>query len=294
MSVSLALGLSVYLVGALQDPDLDTVLSRAGDYVQSYGRDLGMMIAREVYVQRTPVASVASLPAAPGLAGNIRAPMRLESQDREMVSDYMMVRLPDEGEQWVGFRAIVEVDGRAIPNRVERLQELFTGSAEEAIDRWREISNESARYNIGPVKRNTNVPTFALLILAGGNPDGFEFEHVGNDRVESLEVWVIEYVERATPTLITGVNGEDLFAHGRLWIDPNDGRVVRTEVRTGDPKSELRSEVTVRYRPDAELGIWVPRDMKERYDVGDARIEGTAKYSNFQRFNVSVDTSVTK
>jgi hypothetical protein len=40
--------------------------------------------------------------------------------------------------------------------------------------------------------------------------------------------------------------------------------------------------------------MWVPLDMKERYKVGDTEIEAVAKYSNFQRFNVSVDTSVEK
>ena len=77
-----------------------------------------------------------------------------------------------------------------------------------------------------------------------------------------------------------------------MWIDPVDGRVVRTEVRTGGKHSALRSEITVRYRLNAELGIWVPRDMKERYKIGDGQIEATAKYSNFQQFQVSVGTSL--
>lgn len=277
-----------------QELDLEAVLARATEYVHTYQRDLGMVIAREVYVQSMPVASQASLPAAPGLAGNIRAPMRLESHERKMVSDYMMVRLPGDDEQWTGFRAIVEVDGRTVDDRVERIQGLFEGSEAEAVDRWRKLSQESARYNIGAVNRNTNVPTFALLVLEGGNPDSFDFERIENDRVDGLDVWVIAYRELASPTLITGRNGEDIAAYGRLWVDPVDGRVVRTEVRTGEPNSELQSEVTVRYRLNEELGIWVPRDMKERYKVGDTRIEATAKYTDFQRFNVSVDTDVAK
>jgi len=34
--------------------------------------------------------------------------------------------------------------------------------------------------------------------------------------------------------------------------------------------------------------------MRERYKLGDERVEGTAKYSNFERFKVTVDTSIGK
>lgn len=77
-------------------------------------------------------------------------------------------------------------------------------------------------------------------------------------------------------------------------VDRSGRWTRRPEVRTGGKHSALRSEITVRYRLNAELGIWVPRDMKERYKIGDGQIEATAKYSNFQQFQVSVDTSLSK
>ena len=278
----------------VQAPELETVLSRASEYVQSYERALGMVIAREVYVQRVPTASVASMPAAPGSAGSFRTGFRPEDQDRRLVSDYMMVHLPGEGDQWVGFRAVLEVDGHPVRDRLERLQGMLDGSFEAAVDLWRKLSEESARYNVGGLIRNTNVPTFALIVLRGEQLDRFDFERVGKERVEGLDVWVISYRERATPTIITDLHGGDVLVYGRMWIDPVDGRVVRTEVRTGGRLSTLRSEITVRYRLNAELGIWVPRDMKEHYRIGDGRIEATARYSNFQQFKVSVDTSLSK
>ena len=279
---------------AMQTPELEAVLSRASEYVESYERALGTVIAREVYVQRVPIRSVGSMPEGPGLAGSFRTRSRLQYQERRLLSDFMMVRLPSEGDQWMGFRAVVEVDGRAVRDRVERLQELLEGSEEEAIERWRKLSEESARFNIGRVIRSTNVPTFALLVLRDEYLDRFEFKRIGNKRVEGLDVWVISYRERATPTLITDLDGGDVFAHGRMWIDPVDGRLVRTEMRTGGEDSELRAEITVRYRPNAELGIWVPRDMKERYQARGGQMEATAEYSNFQQFKVSVDTSLSR
>ena len=103
---------------------------------------------------------------------------------------------------------------------------------------------------------------------------------------------MIQYRERISPTLIGDLRGGDVFAHGRLWIDPVDGRLVRTEMLTGDD-SPMRSQTTVRYRPDGELGIWVPYDMQERFESRDGRrLEATASYSNFQQFTVSVGALV--
>ena len=287
-------GLAIILAGqATPKPDLETVLSRASDYVQEYERTLGMVIAREEYFQRVPAGGSASLPAAPGLAGNIRTPFQLEDQERRLLSDYMMVRLQDD-EQWVGFRAVLEVDGKPVRDRVDRLQEVLAGSVEETVELWQRLSRESARYNIGNLTRNTNVPTFALLVLRADHQHRFEFEHSSYDRVKEFDVWEISFRERDTPTLIQNAQGENIFMHGRMWVDPVGGRIVRTEVRTGDNNSELRSEVTVRYRAYPDLDVWVPRDMKERYHIGDSRIDAEAKYSDYQQFKVSVDTTISK
>ena len=270
---------------AQQEPELETVLSRASAYVESYEQALGMMIAREEYRQRVP-------PIVDWLGG--RKTYLSDAQERHLLSDYMMVRLPsEEGDQWAGFRAVIEVDGRPVSDRLERLQTIFEGSMEETLELWQKLSAESARYNIGGVTRNINVPTFALGILREENRDRFEFERIDDDRVEGLDVWVIAYEERATPTLITN-RQEDVFARGRMWVDPVDGRIVRTVVRTDDEANELQSEIRVRYQPNDELGIWVPRDMRERYKLGRERVEGTAKYSNFQQFEVTVGTSIGK
>ena len=277
--------LTVY---AIQAPELETVLSRAGEYVERYERALGTVIAREVYTQTDRVPDIDVI------TGGRGAPLRsFRYQRRRLLSDFLMIRSASQGGRWRGFRAVVEVDGRPVRDRLERLQETFAGSAETLVARWRKLAEESARYNIGSFLRSTNVPTFALTILRDEHRHRFEFERVGDERVEGLNVWVIQYRERVTPTLIADLRGGDVFAHGKMWIDPVDGRLVLTEVLTGDEDSPMRSQTTVRYRPDAELGIWVPYDMQERYESRDGRsLEATASYSNFQQFDVSVETSV--
>ena len=273
-----------------QSPELETVLSRAGEYIERYEPALGTVIAREVYTQTDRVPD---LERSLGLGG---APARsFRSQRRRMLSDFLMVRPASPGDRWMGFRAVVEVDGRPVRDRLERLQATLEVSTETLVARWRKLAEESARYNIGSFIRSTNVPTFALTILRDEYRHRFEFEHVDDERVEGLNVWVIQYRERATPTLIDDGRGGNVFAHGRMWIDPVDGRLARTEVLTGDGDSPMRSQTTVRYRPDDELGIWVPYGMQERYEGRNGqRLEATASYSNFQQFNVSVGTSVSQ
>ena len=288
--------IGLVLVGAFhqapldgQEPTLATVLSRAALYVEQYERDLGTLIAEEGYVQRAPLENPQF--SSPSRGGFYR-PSNYER--RRMRSDFLMLRLASAGEQWVGFRVVVEVDGRTIRDRMERLQSVLGGTREMALDQWRALAEESARFNIGSIIRNTNVPTFALVILKSEYQDRFEFEHVDDDEVEGLDVWVIWYRERRSPTLIADpFRRADVPVHGHLWVDPADGRLVRTELRTGDDRAAFRSEITVRYQPNDDLGVWVPRDMRERYDGREGMLfEGNATYSDFQQFGVSVDTAV--
>ena len=134
-----------------QEPELEIVLSRASAYVESYEQALGMMIAREEYRQRVP-------PIVDRLGR--RKVYLSDDQERHLLSDYMMVRLPsEEGDRWAGFRAVIEVDGRPVSDRLERLQTIIESSMEETLELWQKLHEESARYNIGGVTRNINVPT---------------------------------------------------------------------------------------------------------------------------------------
>ena len=107
----LVTGLAAY---AMQAPQLDTVLSQAGRYVQDYERALGMTIAGEEYVQRVPLQGPGTLFL--GTGGVERFP-RLEYRWQRLLSDFLMGRLGSEGDQWVGFRAVREVNGHQVRDR---------------------------------------------------------------------------------------------------------------------------------------------------------------------------------
>ena len=205
-----------------------------------------------------------------------------------------MMRFPTADKQWGGFRVVVEVDGREVRDRMDRVQEVLTRPTESAIAQWRAMADESARFNLGDVLRSTNVPTFALVVLHQEHRDRFEFKHVDDDQIEGRRVWVIEFKEVRGPTLIIDpIKGINVPIHGRLWVDPTDGLIARSEMKTGRPEGELESEITVRYQPQTELGVWVPHDMRESYKSrGQNLFEGHARYSDYQRYGVSVEEEV--
>ena len=282
----------------LQTIDITTVLNNATAYAERYEPALGLVIAEEEYDQRAPITDIAFRAAgAPSgsrytsSTGRRSLRARQEFHERRTKADFLMMRLPTADNQWVGFRVVVEVDGREVRDRMDRVQEVLTRPTESAIAQWRAMAEESARFNLGDVLRSTNVPTFALVVLHREHRDRFEFKHVDDDRIEGRRVWVIEFEEVRGPTLIidpiTGINGP---THGRLWVDPTDGLIARSEMKTGRPEGELESEITVHYQPQTDLGVWVPRDMRESYKSrGQNLFEGHARYSDYQRYGVSVE-----
>ena len=103
----------------------------------------------------------------------------------------------------------------------------------------------------------------------------------------------------------TTERGADLPAEGRFLLDPGRGTVLRSEVRFrfgADPTaaivtryggiaSEARATITTTYRAEPGLAIWVPVEMKERYEGGSFGYgtDAVARYSRFRRFEVTVE-----
>ena len=82
-------------------------------------------------------------------------------------------------------------------------------------------------------------------------------------------------------------DGDDLLTRGRFWIDPTNGRVVRSELIAGDARVERTARITVGYRLFPALNLWLPAQMHEVYETTDTTshsttITGTATYSHYR------------
>jgi hypothetical protein len=270
-------------------PNLNTVLARASAYVEEFREKLSGIVAEETYEQQE-------------IPGN----------RRELRSDLLLIR-SETFPRWLQFRDTFEVDGRAVRDRAERLTRLFFDPA-TAMERAKRIATESSRYNLGAVARTINVPLMPFVFLERDVQPRFRFARAGgNQRAEvpepqaghfrvSTEVWVIRFEERYRPTIVRdSVNQKDVPSQGRFWVEPSSGRILMSEMRSDHPG--IRAEITVNYQSEPLSGLLVPTAMFERYTnivpsgrrPGSqywGRIEATATYGKFRRFQVEVDQRV--
>jgi hypothetical protein len=189
---------------------------------------------------------------------------------------------------WSPFRDVFEVDRIPVRDREERLAKLFLSKADRADsndENAQAIAEESARYNLGAVQRTINNPVFALLFLQPDIRSHFKFTPGKPDRKTGDDIRVVEYVEELRPTVIHGGAGRDMPAFGRFWIENSTGRIVKAEVRV--EVSDVKANLTTTFRTEERLGIDVPAEFREDYDLRDGRVSGVASYSRFRRFQVN-------
>jgi hypothetical protein len=272
-----------------EDPALEALLTRATWYALDFVTKLSSVVAEERYTQDSNVA-LATVPI-PGLSrGGVPSSVpRGSAKHRELKSDFLIVK--SNGDFWEPFRDVFEVDHIPVRDRDERLSKLFLHPTGDTEERARAIAEESARYNLGSVRRTINNPVFALIFLQPDLRWHFRFTFGKPDRRMGDDVRVVEYVEEARPTIITGLPGQDMAAYGRFWIEAASGRVVKTEVRVDE--RGVKAILTTVFRADERLGIDVPAEMRESYELADSHVTGTATYGRFRRFEVNATEDIT-
>ncbi len=275
------LAVAVASLSAGQDAELtlDIVLARAAAYVTSYLSRLSGIVAEEHYRQN--------------VLGSQRRGWPQLREFRELRSDLLLVKTGN-GDTWLQFRDVFEVDRKPIRDRDERLYKLFVGASADAATQAAAIQAESSRYNIGPIMRTINMPMLALVLFDRINQPRFIYQQgkPGNvKRFSSLaaepDVWLIEYREVLGRTVVRGAEDKDIPSHGRVWIDSRTGRFLRTELISED--TEVRAVIDVSYRAEAGLDLLVPAEMRETYELRRTltRIDGRATYGRFRQFTVT-------
>jgi len=258
-----ALILAIALQSVAAEPALDTVMHRAGEYVTEFYRKLSGIVAEERYVQTWEIIWSGPRKGATNLG------------QRRILSDLLLIK--------------------PVQDRHERLPTLLSDRSASAAAQVERILEESARYNIGTIDRNVNVPLLAMRFLEPENQPAFKFRrtadrttaniHLAPDadgvfRV-SAEVWAIEYDEVRRPTIIRTQGRKDLPSHGRFWIEPETGRVLMSELRAGD--RNVRGTIDVSYQSEPLVGMLVPIEMREEYFAkGGSHITGVASYGRFR------------
>jgi hypothetical protein len=258
---------------------LPEVLGRAATYVGRFDAAVASVVAEEHYHQKYTMPD-----ALPG--GRSARPYE---EKRDIKSDFLMVR-SQESDLWIPFRDVYEVDGKPVREREERLTRLLVDASGSTYDRARRLTEEGARYNLGPVRRTVNIPTQALQFLRAANQRRSVFRKTGDERVDGIAAWQIQFEEVGLPTLIRTTGGASLPATGSFWIDPVSGMVLRTLIRTR--LDDFRAEIEVGFAPSDVVDIMLPSELRERYRGRGYQLDGVATYTRFRRFRITTDETV--
>jgi hypothetical protein len=285
-----------------QAPELPDVVARTGAWVAAFEKSFSTVVAEERYVQLVkPWFGVPHSPAdEPELVWS-DDPKRMPSnrpnaplERRQIRSDVLLVQAP--GERWTCYRDVFEVAGRPVRNREDRVKRLFLSQSAEDRAQLKRIADEGARYNLGGLFRNFNVPTFPILMAHPRHQARATFTRRSDERIGETTYWVVAFQERQTPAFVRTPKGVDMPIAGRLWVDPATGRIARARVEIDDRTIGLRSVIQTEFGQDPALGS-VPRAMWEWYRTTTPRVSGNlapddfveclATYSNFRRFQVT-------
>ncbi len=254
------------------DPQLAIILARLAEYLAVYVRDFGNVVAEEDYNQRLVRGGGGS------------------NTTRHLKSDLLLVLTSAEA-GWTQYRDVFEVDGRLVRDREARVQKLFLENPADASRLARDISNEGARYNVGTLFRNINTPTLPLEYLSPNRVGGLSFWRDGEDTVDGIRAVKLAFEETARPTLVQPDNMRaDAPASGTYWVDPLNGRILKTRISVTAGRAEMTT--TVAYKPAPGLGLWAPSEMNERYSTPTEEIEGRAVYRSFRSFNVTTEMKI--
>jgi VWFA-related protein len=246
--------------------DVAPVLEAAGRYLVEFQERFRNIVAEETYRQ---------------WADSDRQIRKM----RTLRSDIVFVTVPGDV-PWITFRDVYEVDGQEVRDREARLETLFSNPDASTLDRANAILHESARFNLGPTYRTVNAPTLALVMLLPQHQGRFRWKRKGTRRYSGREGVELRAVEVGRPTLVHQLDGQDVPATARFWIEPGSGRALRTEAHYEVPRGEgavfdAECWINTQYRPEPALAVWVPDNMYER-----CAIEARARYSNYRRFQV--------
>ena len=262
-------------LGQENPPSLNVVLERATQYVTQYEADLGNLIGSEEYSQNVT------------LLDNSTPPRVAKRMQRRTSSDFLIIQV---GPEWAALRKVNRVDGLKVKDTEPAFEDAFDNSPEANGKRLQDMRNESTAYNLGDIRRDINLPTFALKVLRKSEVSRFSFERGGTSKIDGIQTWTVRFREQTGRSLVVGGKGENLYSKGTVWIEPETGRVLQTEFEVENPYgvTRVRGRSVVTYSAGKKVPILVPNIMVEHYESTYINIEGKADYSNFRPFEVDV------
>lgn len=270
---------------AQETQDLATLVSLASGWASRFELSLSGMLFRESYRQSaTTEGPPTGMTASP--LGVMRGGNEGNRGSLFFEANIFMVK-PDLAETWVVYRDIYSLGARELTDHTDRLEAILLENTEASRSRAQRLTDASARLNVGEVLRNTNIPTMVYEFLRPASLPGLRVRRAGRDRINGMDVVIVEFEEIGRPTLIRGPDDSEVPVTGQFWIHPASGVVPRAKIEMQAGRYTGRLQVELELHP--VLKSWVPVKMLEVWHSGNWRINGFAVYDRFKRLAVGTD-----
>jgi hypothetical protein len=207
----------------------------------------------------------------------------LSKPDRRVTSDLLLVRYPGSQRDLLAYRDVIQLNGKPVPGREQRLVDLFITPPGGLRERAQQIMADSDAH----VPSVFN-PMFALAFLQSAYQSQFELTVNDAGSAWPREVKAVTFVEVRRPTVLRRgpLDNIDVPTRGTAWIEEGTGRVLQTELEVGTGRSA--PSMVTKFQLDERLQVTVPVEMRTRNP------DGVAIYSNFRRFGVDTDSRLKK
>ena len=256
-------------------PKEGELLARVAAYIRRYVPQLINIVAEETFEQERK--------------GN--PPLR-----RRLLSDLLLVNLPGTANQWMIFRDVTAVDGEPVPDKSQRLVDLFVSPTGGSVEQANSIVRDGERFHLPGNVRTTN-PLFMVVVLQERYQGQLNFD-VGDEapefgpgvRVLHVEEPVFLYSKRkGEPQLFSLAGGR-----GRAWVDVATGSILQTEARLSSNRVAPTGIVSTTFAQNDRLGLLLPATMQTTWQDPSTRreVKGIATYSNYRRFEVKTNTTL--
>jgi hypothetical protein len=205
----------------------------------------------------------------------------LKGPDRQVRSEFLLVRYPGSDRDLLSFRDVTQVNGVPVPGREANLTEIFEKPTGLVRDRVRQITL-AAEKHVPPYLN----PIFVLAFLQADFQGRYELTVTDAGAEWPSQVKAVTFVERARPTLLRAgpLGDQDVPTRGTAWIEEGTGRLLQSELQIGTGRSAVKA--LTKFKVDEGLQIMVPDTMRTENP------SGLATYSNFKRTGVNTQFAV--
>jgi hypothetical protein len=204
---------------------------------------------------------------------------------RRTRSELLLFQVPGSTE-WVTFRHVTDVDGEPPFEPAPGLVETLADTSRPLNARIGALVRASALHNLGDIERTINTPTFAPIVLRPEQARRVRFTGDGDADVAGVRAAIVRFDETARPTIVRGRGRRNVPMRGRLWLHPDTGQLLRSEL-VMKSSSDLTASIDVDYGYDEGLGTLVPQVMRERYERLTHVVTTEARYTRYRRFTTS-------